>query len=64
MCIRPDLSGMSFLCGLRAPVETFPLWWAFPTSESDARYDSPEASGGLSRSPYSSACLSRVPRRS
>ncbi len=29
----PTMSGASFLCGLRAPVESFPMWWAFPTSE-------------------------------
>jgi len=63
MCVRPNMSGMSFLCGLRAPVETFPMWWAFPTSEYYARYDSPEASGGFSLSQYSSTCLSHGPRR-
>ena len=36
------------------------MWWAFPTSEYYARYDSPTAYGGLSLSPYSSTCLSRV----
>ena len=41
MLIRSDMSGMSVLSGLRASVETFPLWWAFPTAEYDARYDSP-----------------------
>src|SRR5207237_3737118 len=50
----------SVLSGLRASVETFPMWWAFPTSEYSARYDSPPAYGGLSLSPYSSTCLSRV----
>ena len=63
MCVRPYVSGMSFLSGLRASVETFPWWWAFPTSEYYARYDSPDASGGLSLSQYSSASLLRVPRR-
>ena len=48
MLIRSDMSGMSVLSGLRASVETFPMWWAFPTSEYDARYDSPTAYGGLS----------------
>ena len=33
MLIRSDMSGMSVLSGLRASVETFPMWWAFPTSE-------------------------------
>ena len=36
MLIRSDMSGMSGLSGLRASVETFPMWWAFPTSEYDA----------------------------
>ena len=54
------MSGMSVLSGLRASVETFPMWWAFPTSEYYARYDSPTAYGGLSLSQYSSTCLSRV----
>jgi hypothetical protein len=48
MQIRSNMSGMSFLCRLRASVETFPVWWAFPTSEYSARYDSPSAYGGLS----------------
>jgi hypothetical protein len=48
MLFRSDVSGMSCLSGLRASVESFPMWWAFPTSEYDARYDSPAASGGLS----------------
>jgi hypothetical protein len=48
MLLRSDISGMSFLSGLRASVETFPVWWAFPTAEYSARYDSPAASGGLS----------------
>ena len=60
MLIRSDMSGMSGLSGLRASVETFPMWWAFPTSEYDARYDSPTAYGGLSLSQYSSTCLARV----
>jgi hypothetical protein len=60
MLIRSDMSGMSVLSGLRASVETFPMWWAFPTSEYDARYDSPTAYGGLSLSQYSSTCLARV----
>jgi len=47
MLLRPDMSGMSVLSGLRASVETFPVWWAFPTSESYARYDSPAAYGGF-----------------
>ena len=57
MLIRSEMSGMSVLSGLRASVETFPLQWAFPTSEYYARYDSPDAYGGLSLSQYSSACL-------
>jgi hypothetical protein len=48
MLFRSDVSGMRGLSGLRAAVESFPRWWAFPTSEYDARYDSPSASGGLS----------------
>ena len=48
MLIRSDMSGMSVLSGLRASVETFPVWWAFPTAEYYARYDSPSTSGGLS----------------
>ena len=60
MLIRSDMSGMSGLSGLRASVETFPMWWAFPTSEYDARDDSPTAYGGLSLSQYSSTCLARV----
>jgi hypothetical protein len=47
MLIRSDMSGMSVLSGLRASVETFPVWWAFPTSEYYARYDSPVAYGGF-----------------
>jgi hypothetical protein len=43
MLIRSDMSGMRVLSGLRASVETFPVWWAFPTSEYSARYDSPSA---------------------
>ena len=60
MLLRSDMSGMRVLSGLRASVETFPLWWAFPTSEYYARYDSPTAYGGLSLSQYSSTCLSCV----
>ena len=48
MLIRSDMSGMRVLSGLRASVESFPVWWAFPTSEYYARYDSPTAYGGLS----------------
>src|SRR5262245_10238239 len=59
MLIRSDMSGMRVLSGLRAAVETCPMWWAFPTSESYARYDSPTAYGGLSLSQYSSTCLAR-----
>ena len=33
MLIRSDMSGMSVLSGRRASVESFPMWWAFPTSE-------------------------------
>ena len=57
MLIRSAMSGLRVLAGLRASVEPFPLWWAFPTSEYYARYDSPTAYGGLSLSQYSSACL-------
>ena len=60
MLIRSDLSGLRVLSGLRASVETFPMSWAFPTAEYDARYDSPTAYGGLSLSQYSSTCLARV----
>src|SRR5262244_4031698 len=60
MLFRSDMSGMSVLSGLRASVESFPMWWAFPTSEYYARYDSPTAYGGLSLSQYSSTCLARV----
>ena len=48
MLIRSDMSGMRVLSGLRASVESFPVWWAPPTSEYYARYDSPTAYGGLS----------------
>ena len=51
MLIRSDMSGMSVLSGLRASVESFPLWWAFPTAEYYARYDSPTAYGGRSLLP-------------
>jgi hypothetical protein len=37
MLIQPYLSGMSFLCGLRASVRPFPLCVAFPRSEYYAR---------------------------
>jgi hypothetical protein len=57
MLFRSDVSGLSFLSGLRASVESFPLSWAFPTAEYYARYDSPIAYGGLSRCQYFSACL-------
>jgi len=60
MLIRSAMSGMRVLAGLRASVETFPLWWAFPTSADDARYDSPTAYGGLALSPDSSTGLARV----
>jgi len=59
MLIRSDMSGMSVLSGRRAAVETCPMWWAFPTSEYYARYDSPTAYGGLSLSQYSATCLAR-----
>ena len=59
MLIRPDMSGMRVLSGLRASVETFPMSWAFPTAEYYARYDSPTAYGGRSRCPYCSASLAR-----
>ncbi len=58
------MSGMSFLCGLRAPVESFPMYVAFPRSEYYARYDSPYAYGGFSLSQYSSACLTQGSIRS
>ena len=57
MLIRSDMSGMSVLSGLRASVESFPVWWAFPTAEYDARYDSRPAYGGRSRCQYFSAFL-------
>ena len=60
MLIRSDMSGLHVLAGLRASVETFPLWWAFPTAEYDARSDSPAAYGGLSLGQYASTCLPRV----
>ena len=59
MLFRSDMSGMRFLSGLRASVESFPLSWAFPTAEYDARYDSPTAYGGRARCPYFSAALAR-----
>jgi len=59
MLLRSDLSGMRVLSGRRAAVETFPMWWAFPTSAYDARSDSPTADGELSLSPDSSTCLAR-----
>jgi hypothetical protein len=59
MLIRSAMSGLRVLAGLRASVETFPMWWAFPTSAYDARYDSPTAYGGLSLSQDSSTCLAR-----
>jgi hypothetical protein len=59
MLIRSDMSGMRVLAGLRASVESFPMWWAFPTSESYARYDSPTAYGGRSRCQDFSAALAR-----
>ena len=51
------MSGRSVLSGRRASVESFPMWWAFPTAEYSARYDSPSAYGGRSRCQYFSACL-------
>ena len=57
MLFRSDVSGMRVLSGLRASVESFPMEWAFPTSEYYARYDSPSAYGGRSRCQYFSACL-------
>jgi hypothetical protein len=54
---------MSFRCGRRASVEAFPMSWAFPTAEYYARDDSLAASGGLSLSRYSAACLSSFPLR-
>ena len=63
MLIRSDMSGMSVLAGLRASVETFPVSWAFPTAEYDARYDSPTAYGGRSRCQYCSAALAREASR-
>ena len=59
MLIRSDMSGMRVLSGLRASVESFPVWWAFPTAEYYARYDSPTAYGGRSRCQYFSASLAR-----
>ena len=57
MLIRSDMSRLRVLCGLRASVETFPVSWAFPTAEYDARYNAPDAYDGLSLSPDSFACL-------
>ena len=57
MLIRSDMSGMSVLAGLRAAVETFPVWWAFPTSEYYARYDSPYAYGEHACRQCCTACL-------
>jgi hypothetical protein len=59
MLFRSDMSGRSFLSGLCASVESFPVEWAFPTAEYDARYDSPTAYGGRSRCQYFSASLAR-----
>jgi hypothetical protein len=44
------MAGMRVLARWRAAVETFPLGGAFPTAAYTARYDSPAASGGRSRS--------------
>jgi len=33
MFIQSDMSGISFLCRLRAPVKSFPMYVAFPRSE-------------------------------
>jgi hypothetical protein len=63
MLLRSDMSGMRVLSGRRASVESFPMWWAFPTSEYDARYDSPTAEGGRSRCQYFSATLARAASR-
>jgi hypothetical protein len=57
MLLRSDMAGRRCLCRRRAAVESFPLWWAFPTAEDDARYDSPDVYGELALSQYSSACL-------
>jgi len=61
--IRPTMSGMRCLSGLRASVESFPMWWAFPTPEYSARYDSSNAYGGRSRCQYFSTSLSRLPHQ-
>ena len=63
MLIRCVMSGMSVLAGLPASVETFPVWWAFPTAEYYARYDSPDAYGGRSCSQFCAACLTPGPHR-
>jgi hypothetical protein len=54
------MSGMRVLAGRRAAVASCPVWEAFPPAASDARYDSPSASGGRSRGPDCSASLSGV----
>ena len=63
MLCRADMSGRRCLAGRRASVASFPLAWAFPTAESDARYDSPTASGGRSRCPDFAASLAREASR-
>jgi hypothetical protein len=57
------MAGMRVLARWRAAVETFPLGGAFPTAAYTARYDSPAASGGRSRSQASPACLGSQERR-
>ena len=37
------MSGMSVLSGLRASVESFPVWWAFPTAQSTMLDTTPQA---------------------
>ena len=60
---RSAMSGMRVLSGRHASVESCPVWWAFPTAEYDARYDSPTAYGGRSRcqsfSAFLAPCVSR-----
>src|SRR5437867_10615200 len=47
------------MCHFEGTDRSFPLGWAFPTSEYYARYDSPTAYGGRSRCQYCSASLAR-----
>jgi hypothetical protein len=51
------MSGMRCLGGRRAPVESCPWSWTCPTSEDDARYDSPSHPAGFPGD-HAAACLS------